>query len=341
MTKSLLLSLFISLFISHAAFGSSQSLKKIKDDLNSKSSEIVKLGAQIKSLETSLNKNNDIYLKRLEQLKSYEAKVEKLMGDLKIGQEEINNEKAQLKRIAQTYIMEKNDEQDDNSLISQVLLEKSITKKLAKLEEMNKENSSLVEVISQYSKELASIKEQEDTLYELIVSLENQKKEVSQNYISNLETKNTLEEKLENALAQTRAKRSTIKPTGLNLDIDFDIILPIKKFSDYKGGKEGVTFKYDSVEPLIACANGSVEYAGELASYGNVIILKHGKDIRSVILGEISSKVKKGQAVRQGEIIGYTIAKPGIKKSLYYEIRKKNKVQNTLSWLKRKNNKIL
>jgi murein DD-endopeptidase MepM/ murein hydrolase activator NlpD len=187
---------------------------------------------------------------------------------------------------------------------------------------------------------LAKIQKEEDSLYELILSLESRKKDISQKYISTLENKNLLEEKLENALAQNKVKKSTGQ-TNFSLDIDFDIMLPLKKFSDYQGGKEGVTFKYDSIEPLIACANGRVEYSGELASYGKVIILDHGKDIRSVILGEISSKVQKGQEVRQGQIIGYTIAKPGTKKSLYYEIRKKNKVQNTLAWLKKANNKLL
>ena len=173
------------------------------------------------------------------------------------------------------------------------------------------------------------------------MTLENQKKEASQNYISSLELKNQIEEKLENEIAMQRTSKLKNQSLSKNIDIDFDIILPIKKFTDYKGSKEGVTFKYESTEPLIACADGQVEYAGELASYGKVIILKHGQDIRSVILGEIKSKVQKGQAVRQGQIIGYTIASPGTKKSLYYEIRKKNKVQNTIAWLKSKNANLL
>lgn len=331
-------SLFLLLTFSVNA--STKSIVKIKDELNSKSSEIVQLGAQIKSLEKELNNKNDLYLKRLESLKKYQARVDSMMEELKLAQDEINAEKEKLKRAAQTYIMEKNDTENENSLISQVILEKSIKEKLGKLNTLKAENKNLVDIISQYSSELAKIQKEEDTLYELIVSLESRKKDVSNKYISTLEKKNLLEEKLENALAQTKVKKS-VGRSNFNLDIDFDIVLPLKKFSDYKGGKEGVTFKYDSIEPLIACASGRVEYSGELASYGKVIILDHGKDIRSVILGEISSKVQKGQEVRQGQIIGYTISKPGTKKSLYYEIRKKNKVQNTLAWLKKANNKLL
>tara|TARA_B100001971_G_scaffold215195_1_gene260359 strand:+ start:189523 stop:190542 length:1020 start_codon:yes stop_codon:yes gene_type:complete len=316
-------------------------LNGLKDKLNSHSSKIVKLGAQIKSLEKSLTKKNSEYLERLNRLKKFQAKVDELMVDLKARQEEISEERQKLKMAAQTYILEKNDEEDDDSLISRVLLEDQIEHKLAILNDMQKENDSLVEVISQYSAKLNQVKEEEDMLYNLILSLEEQKKETSKEYITNLELKNQLEEKLEAQLAQKKAIAKNKKVEGANIDLDFNIILPIKKFSDYKGSKEGVTFKYDSTEPLIACANGQVEYAGELASYGKVIILKHGKDIRSVILGEIKSKVQKGQQVRQGQIIGYTIASPGTKKSLYYEIRKKNKVQNTLAWLKSKNSNLL
>ena len=330
----------ICLLFTFSVSAATKSIGKIKDELNSKSGEIVQLGAEIKSLEKELNNKNNLYLKRLESLKKYQARVDSMMEELKLGQNEINSEKEKLKRAAQTYIMEKNDAEDDNSLISQVLLEKSIKEKLGKLNTLKAENKKLVDIISQYSSELAKIQKEEDTLYEIIVSLESRKKDVSNKYISTLENKNVLEEKLENALAQTKVKKS-VGRSNFNLDIDFDIVLPLKKFSDYKGGKEGVTFKYVSIEPLIACASGRVEYSGELASYGKVIILDHGKDIRSVILGEISSKVQKGQEVRQGQIIGYTIAKPGTKKSLYYEIRKKNKVQNTLAWLKKANNKLL
>jgi murein DD-endopeptidase MepM/ murein hydrolase activator NlpD len=329
-----------AIFLSFSALAAPAKIKHIKDKLNSQSGVIVKLGAEIKTLEKDLNVKNDLYIKKLESLKKYQTKVDDLMQELKLGQDVIYQEKEKLKRAAQAYIMEKNDQEDDNALISKVLLERSMKSKMSKLNGLKRENQRLVDIISQYSKELTQIQNEQSTLYELIISLESRKKDISQKYISTLETKNVLEEKLENELAQNKAKKS-VKVSDFNLDIDFNIILPLKKFSKYQGGKEGVTFKYDSVEPLIACANGRVEYSGELASYGKVIILDHGKDIRSVILGEISSKVQKGQEVRQGQIIGYTIAKPGIKKSLYYEIRKKNKVQNTLAWLKKTNNNLL
>lgn len=331
----ILTSLFISSLLA------ATKVVKLKDSLNKHSSKIVKIGAQIKTLEKSLSHKNSEYLESLNRLKKFQHKIESLMSDLKLRQSEIASERRRLKQLAQTYILEKNDMDDDSSLLSKVVLEDEISAKMQTLNKLQAQNDDLVAIISEYSTKLKGVQENEETLYNLILTLENQKKEASQKYISNLEIKNQIEEKLENEIAMKKAKKVKLKDVSNNIDIDFNIILPIKKFTDYKGSKEGVTFKYESTEPLIACADGQVEYSGELASYGKVIILKHGKDIRSVILGEIKSKVQKGQPVRQGQIIGYTIASPGTKKSLYYEIRKKNKVQNTIAWLKSKNANLL
>lgn len=121
--------------------------------------------------------------------------------------------------------------------------------------------------------------------------------------------------------------------------VELNLISPLDNFVNFTGGKKGVTFKYDSKAPIKATAGGEVVYSGELASYGKVIMVDHGHEVRSVILGDLQVKVKKGDKVSQGQILGYTMAEPGIKKSLYYEVRKKNIAQNTLQWLQN-NNKL-
>ena len=45
------------------------------------------------------------------------------------------------------------------------------------------------------------------------------------------------------------------------------------------------------------------------------------------------AKVSKNNIVKKGQLLGYTMGDPGTIKSVYYEVRKKNKVQNTLLWL--------
>ncbi len=119
------------------------------------------------------------------------------------------------------------------------------------------------------------------------------------------------------------------------------LIPPLESFVNYKSGDKGVTFKYESRAPIKASAGGKVVYAGELASYGKVVMIDHGQEIRSVILGDIQIKASKGDQVKQGQILGYTLAEPGLKKSLYYEVRKKNVAQNTIALLEKSGNEDL
>jgi len=63
-------------------------------------------------------------------------------------------------------------------------------------------------------------------------------------------------------------------------------------------------------------------------------MIDHGKDIRSVILGDINLKVKKGDLLDANGLVGYTNVDLGLTKSLYYEIRKNNKAQNTMKLIK-------
>jgi len=60
-------------------------------------------------------------------------------------------------------------------------------------------------------------------------------------------------------------------------------------------------------------------------------MIEHGNQTRSIFLGQLKSKVKKGQSVAAGEILGYTLANRKSRElgKLYFEVRKKNIAQNT------------
>src|SRR5690606_24095673 len=100
-----------------------------------------------------------------------------------------------------------------------------------------------------------------------------------------------------------------------------------------KKGTKGVTYYFRGERPIFAAKAGKVIYRGELASYGQVIMIDHGASIRSVLLGNISFKILKGDLVSKGTILGYTRGNAMEKSSLYFEIRKKNIAQNTSNWL--------
>jgi septal ring factor EnvC (AmiA/AmiB activator) len=214
---------------------------------------------------------------------------------------------------------------------------KVLSTKLSELKNAQVSSQKLLVMINEYEENLKAASINEETLYNLILNLERKKESLGQNYISKMEAKNELEEKLAEAVARIKVKKKR-RPTkrlarsNKKLDVIFDS--PIKNYISFKGSKEGVTYKYDQVGPIKVSQKGQVVYAGELASYGRVVMIDHGKDIRSVILGDINLKVKKGDLLQANGLVGYTNIDLGLTKSLYYEIRKNNKAQNTIKLLK-------
>ena len=82
-----------------------------------------------------------------------------------------------------------------------------------------------------------------------------------------------------------------------------------------------------------AVGGGKVVFAGDLASYGQVLLIDHGSDLRTVLLGKMDIKVKKNDTVKDGDILAYTQNDTKTDQNLYFEVRKKNTAQNTILWL--------
>ena len=86
---------------------------------------------------------------------------------------------------------------------------------------------------------------------------------------------------------------------------------------------------------VLAAADGKVFYAGRgLRGYGNLVIIKHGKDLFTVYAHAEKNYVKKGQKVYQGQVIskvGSTGRSTG--PHLHFEIRVGDKAINPLPYL--------
>ena len=111
---------------------------------------------------------------------------------------------------------------------------------------------------------------------------------------------------------------------------------PVEDFSTYTASAKGVTFKYNSIQPVKAVGGGKVVFAGDLASYGQVVLIDHGNDLRTVLLGKMDIKVKKHDNVKDGDVLAYTQNDSKDDQNLYFEVRKKNTAQNTILWLEQK-----
>jgi septal ring factor EnvC (AmiA/AmiB activator) len=65
-------------------------------------------------------------------------------------------------------------------------------------------------------------------------------------------------------------------------------------------------------------------------------MIEHGKGVKSILLGDFLARVKKGNSIKQGENIGYTKLINKTQGTVYFEVRKKNTVQNTVFLLDKK-----
>jgi murein DD-endopeptidase MepM/ murein hydrolase activator NlpD len=99
-------------------------------------------------------------------------------------------------------------------------------------------------------------------------------------------------------------------------------------------GHKGVDYAAASGTPIHATADGEVEFIGQQSGYGNTIILKHYGKYSTLYAHQtrFAKGLKKGDSVKQGELIGYVGATGwATGPHLHYEFRVNNKQIDPLS----------
>lgn len=88
----------------------------------------------------------------------------------------------------------------------------------------------------------------------------------------------------------------------------------------------GLDFSADVGAPIYATGNGKVVKAGRDGGYGNVVVINHGYGYKTLYAHMSKFKVKKGQTVKRGDIIGY-VGNTGLSTGahLHYEVHKDGK----------------
>ena len=67
---------------------------------------------------------------------------------------------------------------------------------------------------------------------------------------------------------------------------------------------DGIDISAPSGKPIHAAAGGKVVFAGSMRGYGNLILLRHPDDLFSAYSHNSVNKVRQGQIVKQGQVIG-------------------------------------
>ena len=316
-------------------FGGTRSIKTLRDKISNQSNQINKLAAQIQDMDSKISSNNETYVNKMKELEGIEFTVAKLKKDLNSSAIFISNEYQYTKKAFNLYLLESSDSVSEDGILSKRIYLDLLKKKMSELRNAQKDSKKFLNLIHSYEQNISEKKREEESVYKLIVDLEKNKKGMSQEYVSLMERKNLNETKLDSLISKRKAVKKVYKAKNKRplLKTLFKLNLPLDSFIDASKSKEGITFKFSETTPIKAPRAGKVVYAGQLSNYGNVLIIDHGQDVRSVLLGDIVSKVKKGDSVQNDQIIGYTVADLGNVKALYFEVRKKNIVQNTVNWI--------
>ncbi|SFV53497.1 Membrane proteins related to metalloendopeptidases [hydrothermal vent metagenome] len=103
----------------------------------------------------------------------------------------------------------------------------------------------------------------------------------------------------------------------------------------------GVDFAARRGTPLLAVNKGKVIFAGWKGGYGKVVKIRHRSGYVSLYAHQSRIKVKRGQSVKKGQIIGY-VGSTGRSTGphLHFGLYKRGKVINPLKVLKKSSGKI-
>ena len=92
---------------------------------------------------------------------------------------------------------------------------------------------------------------------------------------------------------------------------------------------KGVKLSTLHAEPVHSVFDGSVAFAGALDGYGPTVILDHGDHYYTVYAGNAQLQVKKGDEVKQNQVIAETGSD-----GLYFEVRHFSEPHDPKAWLK-------
>lgn len=108
----------------------------------------------------------------------------------------------------------------------------------------------------------------------------------------------------------------------------------IRTYSSSSGGNKGIDIGGNIGQAVVAASSGKVVYSGNgLASYGNLIIIKHSEQFISAYAHNRKLFVKEGGTVKRGEKIAELGNTGTSEAKLHFEIRFKGKPVDPIKYL--------
>lgn len=325
--------LFCLLITSHSYARKSPNRLEIGRTLKRQTLSIKEIEKTILKLERKLGSENEKYLDIIKAKTVLDKKFIKLNKEYKrreviLKKQLDENSKMMALNLVQGF--------NENVSASDLLVKKILLKQLVKTKKQIKRlihsNIILKKRMNNLKDRFYSYNKTQSFITKLLRDLENQKSILAKNYVRKIKQKESLADKI-------KSKRKRKRKIVLKGNDKLKFFSPISSYESIDYNKKGVSFKFLGKKVVRSTKAGVVVYSGKLSTYGNVIMIDHGKDTRSVILGQFKPSVKKGKKLRKGQVIGqtrHTFSSSKIAGKLYFEVRKKNKVQNTILLMDKK-----
>jgi septal ring factor EnvC (AmiA/AmiB activator) len=334
MKKKNFLILFLTAFtLSFSLSAAKNSSRKIRLNLKAEKSKLSKIAKEMAKVEKELEKSNRSVLQLGKKKVTLEQNLYSLKRSLLTSMSNLGSRKSELKRLLRSVTVNTLDSTDSpEQMLAKKILILNLKKRLSNFQSQMKKTRKAQQQLQKVEASLKLYIAKEELLLDSIAQLESSKRKRSGEYV----LVKSRYEKFLKKWQRVKVKKSRTSG-GKKLRTSLGTFRPpIESHKALDFRKKGVTFLFSKRQPVIASRSGKVIHSGSLSTYGNVLMLDHGKDTISVCLGDFKAQVAKGKKVRAGDVIGYTF-KPKRKDSkLYFEVRIKDKAQATIHLLDEK-----
>ncbi|MBC7539195.1 MAG: peptidoglycan DD-metalloendopeptidase family protein [Bacteriovorax sp.] len=340
----------------------------MKKKLLGQNKMIQEMSREVGNVEMNLGVQNKKYLRLADERAKIEENLSSARKNADLDNQNLKKNFNETKMILMGVLLNKLEKAESSSdLLSRKILVENLQRRLQDLDGMLKTNKAVLDDVERLYLRLEDSMKTEKALLSMMSELEQRKKDLhaniesenikksdAQNHFDDMKNKMAMEreslhksqlrEKLLPVQITEEIKIPSQQAAGSNTASTLsvagaDFFPPISLYQGIDYQKKGVTFNFQGKNEVRAPKAGKVVYTGSLASYGNVLMIDHGNDTRTVLLGQFDYNVKNGDPIKADQLVGYT--NPRSQNGLgdgkiYFEVRKNNLAQNTYLLLDKK-----